>query len=55
MAEEMNALYSNGTWEFVILPPDKSPVGCRWVYTMKVGPNGQVDPLKARLVVNGYT
>ena len=40
MAEEMDALYSNGTWELVALPPGKSLVGCRWVYTMKVGPDG---------------
>ncbi|RVW28261.1 Retrovirus-related Pol polyprotein from transposon RE1 [Vitis vinifera] len=35
--------------------PGKSTVGCRWVYTVKVGPDGQVDRLKARLVVKGYT
>ena len=40
MAEEIDALYSNDTWELVPLPPGKSPVGCRWVYTVKVGPNG---------------
>ena len=55
MAEEIDALYSNGTWELVTYPPGKSPVGCRWVYTVKVGPNGQVDWLKARLVAKGYT
>ena len=55
MAEEMDALYFNGTWELVTLPPGKSHVGCRWVYTVKVGPNGQVDRLKARLVAKGYT
>ena len=55
MAEEMNALYSNDTSELVALPPSKSPVGCRWVYTVKVGPNGKIDRLKARLVAKGYT
>ena len=55
MAEEMDALYSNGTWELVILPPEKSLVGCHWVYTVKVGPNGQADRLRARLVAKGYT
>ena len=29
MAEEIDALYSNGIWELVALPPSKSPVGCR--------------------------
>ncbi|RVW88820.1 Retrovirus-related Pol polyprotein from transposon RE1 [Vitis vinifera] len=31
------------------------PVGCRWVYIVKVRPDGQVDPLKACLVAKGYT
>ena len=55
MAEEMDALYSNDTWELVALPTGKSPVGYRWVYIVKVGPNGQIDRLKARLVAKGYT
>ena len=55
MAEEMDALYSNDTWELVALPPGKSPIGCRCVYTVKVRPDGQIDRLKARLVANGYT
>ena len=55
MAEEINFLYSNDTWELVALPPSKSPVGCRWVYTVKVGPDGQINRLKAGLVAKGYT
>ena len=55
MVEEMDALYFNGTWELVTLPLSQYPVGCRWVYTMKGGPDGQVDRLKACLVAKGYT
>ena len=55
MVEEMNALYSNDTWELVALPLGKSPVGCRWVYTVKVGPDGKIDRLKVCLVAKGYT
>ena len=55
MVKEMNALHSSGTWDLVTLPADKTSVGCRWVYTMKIGPNGRVDRLKARLVAMGYT
>ncbi|RVW87653.1 Retrovirus-related Pol polyprotein from transposon RE1 [Vitis vinifera] len=55
MVDEMDALHSNDTWDLVVLPPGKSTVGCRWVYTVKVGPDGQVDRLKARLVAKGYT
>ncbi|RVX06403.1 Retrovirus-related Pol polyprotein from transposon RE1 [Vitis vinifera] len=39
----------------LFLPSGKSTVGCRWVYAVKVGPDGQVDRLKTRLVAKGYT
>ncbi|PNX77125.1 retrovirus-related Pol polyprotein from transposon TNT 1-94 [Trifolium pratense] len=55
MIDEMTALESNSTWTLVPHPTGKSTVGCRWVFTVKVGPDGQVDRLKARLVAKGYT
>ena len=55
MADELSALHNSGTWELVPLPSGKSVVGCRWVYAIKVGPDGTVDRLKARLVAKGYT
>ena len=55
IVEEMSALHSTGTWDLVRLPADKSPVGCHWVYTVKIDPDGEVDRLKARLVAKGYT
>ena len=55
MVEEMDALHSIGTWDLVTLPASKSHVGCRWVYTVKIDPDGGVDRLKARLVVKRYT
>ena len=55
MDEEMDVLYFNGTWELVTFPLGKSHVGCLWVYTVKVGPEGQIDRLKAHLVAKGYT
>nr|KYP50613.1 Retrovirus-related Pol polyprotein from transposon TNT 1-94 [Cajanus cajan]KYP50614.1 Retrovirus-related Pol polyprotein from transposon TNT 1-94 [Cajanus cajan]KYP50615.1 Retrovirus-related Pol polyprotein from transposon TNT 1-94 [Cajanus cajan]KYP50623.1 Retrovirus-related Pol polyprotein from transposon TNT 1-94 [Cajanus cajan] len=55
MIAEMQALEHSGTWELVPLPHGKRPVGCRWVYAIKVGPDGIVDRLKAKLVAEGYT
>ena len=55
MVVEMAALHSIGTRDLVVLSFGKFPVGCRWVYTVKVGPDGQVDCFKARLVAKGYT
>ena len=53
MVEEMTSLHSSGTWDLVTLPAGKTLVGCRWVYTVKIGSDGQVDCLKARLVAKG--
>ena len=55
MVDEMVALHSTSTWDLIVLPSGKSPVGCHWVYIVKVGPDGQVDRFKARLVAKGYT
>ena len=55
MVEKMDALHSTSTWDLVTLPAGKSPVGCRWVYTVKIGSNGGVNRLKARLVAKEYT
>ena len=51
----MVALHSIDTWDLVFLPSGKLSIGCHWVYTVKVGPDGQVNCLKARLVAKGYT
>ncbi|WP_284343944.1 hypothetical protein, partial [Dyella mobilis] len=40
MIEEMNALDANGTWELVTLPSEKQPIGCKWVFTTKLNPDG---------------
>ena len=55
MVDEMSALHKSGTWELVSLPTGKPVVGCRWVYAVKIGPDGQIDRLKTRLVAKGYT
>ncbi|XP_019184263.1 PREDICTED: uncharacterized protein LOC109179154 [Ipomoea nil] len=36
MIEEMNALDHNGTWELVTMPAGKRPIGCKWVFTVKL-------------------
>jgi Reverse transcriptase (RNA-dependent DNA polymerase) len=52
---EMNALNRNETWSLVELPKGKKPVGCKWVYTIKFGANGEVEIYKAKLVTKGFT
>ena len=54
MIEEMDALNGNGTWNLVHLPTGKKAIECRWVFSVKVNPDGSVARLKARLVAKGY-
>lgn len=55
MIEEMPLFHENATWDLVPLPLGKSPIGCHWVYTVTVDPDGKIDRLKTRLVIKGYT
>jgi len=41
--------------ELIPLPPGKKPVSWRQMYAIKVGPNGEFDHLKARLLAKEYT
>ena len=54
MNEKMEALQKNATWELVPLPKGMKPIGCRWVFTVKLKPDGSIDRYKARLVAKGY-
>ncbi|RVW52983.1 hypothetical protein CK203_072761 [Vitis vinifera] len=35
MRAKIEALEKNGIWDVVELPREKSPVGCKWVFTSK--------------------
>ena len=53
MDVEMRALAENETWELTALPEGRTPVGGKWVYTIKPG-LGSVPKYKARFVAKGY-
>ncbi|RVW78573.1 Retrovirus-related Pol polyprotein from transposon TNT 1-94 [Vitis vinifera] len=36
-------------------PPEKKPVGCCWIYTVKYKADGSIERFKARLVAKRYT
>ncbi|KAI5340659.1 hypothetical protein L3X38_019933 [Prunus dulcis] len=54
MNVEMETLQKNRTWEIVLQPEGKKPVGCRWVATIKHKVDDTIDRYKARLVAKGY-
>lgn len=55
MIDATQTLKHSSIRELVPVPPNKKIVGCRRVYAIKVGPNGQIDHLKAHLEAKGYT
>ncbi|KAJ8755191.1 hypothetical protein K2173_018989 [Erythroxylum novogranatense] len=54
MDEEIEALEMNRTWDITDLPEGKKPIGCKWIFKVKLKENGKVDIFKARLVAKGY-
>ena len=47
MQAEIEALQLNQTWQMVPLPPNKVPIGCKWVYKIKHRLDGFIDRYKA--------
>lgn len=52
MEDKIKVLRENHTWDLVDLPTGKQAVGCNWVFTIKMKPDGT---LEARLVDKGYS
>ncbi|GJS97691.1 putative RNA-directed DNA polymerase [Tanacetum coccineum] len=50
MQKEVKALEKNGTWTLEYLPEGKRAIDSKWVYKIKLKPNGEVERYKARLV-----
>ena len=55
MDDELGNIEKMGTWELMDLPPNRSPIGCRWVYAKKTNEKGEVVKHKARLVAQGFS
>ena len=54
MNEEIKSIERNGTWELVNLPINKTPIAVKWVFKVKLKPDGTVAKYKARLVAKGF-
>ncbi|GAA0143817.1 hypothetical protein LIER_04412 [Lithospermum erythrorhizon] len=54
MSAEYTALMHNQTWDLV--PPDSTPnlIGCKWIFRVKLHPDGTIERDKARLVAQGF-
>ncbi|XP_060185890.1 uncharacterized protein LOC132615322 [Lycium barbarum] len=45
------ALKQNNTWDIVSCPSNMRPIGCKWVYSIKLHSDGTLARYKARLVI----
>lgn len=54
MNEELLGLDRSSTWTLTQLPKGKRAIGNKWVFKLKLKPNGDVDHYKARLIAKGY-
>jgi hypothetical protein len=55
MLVKFTAFEANDTWIVIDLPARKQPIGCKWVYKVKLKADGSIERYKARLVAKGYT
>ena len=55
MDKEIQALEKTGTWILTPFSAGKTPIGCNWVYKVKLNFDGGIERYKARLVPKGYT
>jgi transposase InsO family protein len=54
MTAEIHALETNQTWSLTSLPHGKVPIGCKWVYKVKLRSDDTLERYKARLVAKSY-
>jgi hypothetical protein len=53
--EQLCSLEANYTWEVVDKPKGINLISTKWVFKVKMLPNGQIDKYKARLCARGFT
>jgi hypothetical protein len=53
--EEIQALKQNEIWDLVPRPKNVQPISCKWVYKLKIKPDGPIDSYKTRLVARGFS
>ncbi|GAU51473.1 hypothetical protein TSUD_95880 [Trifolium subterraneum] len=53
MKEEIHAIEKNKTW-YLVDKTDKKAIDVKWIYKLKLRPNGEIAKCKARLVARGF-
>jgi hypothetical protein len=54
MHHELDMLRKNSTYELVPLPAGRKAIGIKWIFKVKLNPDGSINKYKARLVAKGF-
>ncbi|GJS65834.1 zinc finger, CCHC-type containing protein [Tanacetum coccineum] len=52
--DEMDSILGNNTLVLSNLPPGCKPLGCKWIFKIKLKIDGTIEKFKARLVIQGF-
>ncbi|GJX87302.1 zinc finger, CCHC-type containing protein [Tanacetum coccineum] len=52
--DEMDSIMGNNTWVLADLPSGCKPLGCKWIFKIKLKIDGTIEKFKARLVIQGF-
>ncbi|GJX74288.1 zinc finger, CCHC-type containing protein [Tanacetum coccineum] len=52
--DEMDSIMGNNTWVLADLPSGSKPLGCKWIFKIKLKVDGTIKRFKARLVIQGF-
>ncbi|GJR06331.1 zinc finger, CCHC-type containing protein [Tanacetum coccineum] len=52
--DEMDSIMGNNTWVLADLPPGCKPLGCKWIFKIKLKVDETIVKFKARLVIQGF-
>jgi hypothetical protein len=55
LTEEYRALLGNDTWDLVPPPWNANIISGKWVFHLKLKPDGSLDSYKARWVLRGFS
>ncbi|KAL7284387.1 hypothetical protein ACG7TL_001677 [Trametes sanguinea] len=55
MDREIAQLQRLGTYTLTACPPDRKPIGCKWVFRIKRDAAGHIIKYKARLIAQGFS
>ena len=55
MKSEIESMHLNQVWILVEPPEGIVPIGCKWIYKIKIDADEKVETYKASLMAKGYS